>query len=45
VALILDHLGKGVVLSCVLVVVLAYVACIGFGTVFVRLALAGSRKS
>lgn len=45
VAPILDHLGKGVTLSCVLVVLLAYLACIGFGTVFVRLALSGSRKS
>jgi hypothetical protein len=45
VALILDHLGKGVILSCVLVVMLAYAACVGFGTVFVRLALSKSRKS
>jgi hypothetical protein len=42
---ILDHLGKGVILPCVLVVVLAYAACIGFGTVFVRLAFSGPRKS
>jgi hypothetical protein len=42
---ILDHLGKGIVLSCVLVVLLAYAACVGFGTVFVRLALSSSRKS
>jgi len=45
VALVLDHLGKGVILPCVLVVVLAYAACVGFGTVFVRLALSGFRKN
>ncbi len=44
-AVILDHFGKGVVLPCVLVVILAYAACIGFGTVFVRLALSGSRRN
>jgi hypothetical protein len=45
VAPILDHLGKGVILPCVLVVALAYAACVGFGTVFVRLALSGPRKN
>jgi len=45
VTLTLDHLGKGVIVLCALVVVLAYAACVGFGTVFVRLALSGSRKS
>jgi hypothetical protein len=43
-ALVLDHLGKGVILPCVLVVALAYAVCVGFGTVFVRLALSRSRK-
>jgi hypothetical protein len=42
---ILNHLGKGVILPCILVVVLAYAACVGFGTVFVRLALSGSKKN
>jgi hypothetical protein len=44
VTVVLDHLGKRIVLPCVLVVVLAYAACVGFGTVFVRLAMSGSRK-
>jgi hypothetical protein len=42
---ILDHFGKGVILSCLAVVVLGYVACVGFGTVFVRLALSEPRKN
>jgi hypothetical protein len=41
---VVDHFGKGVILSCVVVVVLAYVSCVGFGTVFVRLAFSPSRK-
>jgi hypothetical protein len=45
VTVILNHFGKGFVLPCVLVVLLAYAACVGFGTVFVRLALSGSRKT
>jgi hypothetical protein len=43
--LVVDHAGREVILSCILAVVLAYAACVGFGTVFVRLALSGPRKS
>jgi len=42
--LVIDHLGKGFVVSCVLAVVTAYALCIGFGTAFVRLTLAGPKK-
>lgn len=45
VTVVLSHLGKGFVLPCVLLVVLAYAACVGFGTLLVRLALSGSRKN
>ncbi|HUD48782.1 MAG TPA: hypothetical protein VMR33_18255 [Candidatus Baltobacteraceae bacterium] len=44
VALILDRAGKGIILPCILVVVLAYAACVGFGTVFVRLSMSKFRK-
>jgi hypothetical protein len=45
VTVIVNHFGKGVVLPCLLVVVLSYAACVGFGTVFVRLALSGPRNN
>lgn len=45
VGLVVDHLGKGLVFSCLLAVVLAYAICIGFGTAFVRLVRAGPRKN
>jgi hypothetical protein len=41
---ILDHLGKGFVLSCIGIGAMAYAACVGFGTAFVRL-LAIPRKN
>jgi len=40
-----EHLNKMTLLSCVAVMVLGYVACVGFGTVFVRLTLAAPRKN
>jgi hypothetical protein len=45
VSAILDYLGKGFVLSCVGICAFAYAACVGFGTAFVRLVLAGPRKN
>jgi hypothetical protein len=42
---ILAHLGRGILLSCVALVALAYAACVGFGTVFVRLAWSKPRKN
>jgi hypothetical protein len=44
-AMVLSHLGRGIILSCAAVMVIAYAACVGFGTVFVRLALARPVKS
>ena len=40
-----NHAGKGILLSCILAMALAYAACIGFGTVFVKLALSGPKKN
>jgi hypothetical protein len=42
---VVNHAGKGIILPCVLAMVLAYGMCIGFGTVFVKLALSGSKKN
>jgi len=41
---VVNHAGKGIVLPCIFAVVLAYAACVGFGTVFVKLALSGPKK-
>ncbi|HEY3853263.1 MAG TPA: hypothetical protein VGO67_02595 [Verrucomicrobiae bacterium] len=42
---IVNHASKGIIFSCVLAIVLAYAACIGFGTVFVKLALSDAKKN
>jgi hypothetical protein len=42
---VVNHASKGIIFSCVLAMVLAYAACIGFGTVFVKLALSGPKKN
>jgi hypothetical protein len=44
-AAILEHAHRPVLLSCVALAAAAYVACVGFGTVFVRLALSRPRKN
>jgi hypothetical protein len=41
---VVEHLNKVTLLSCVAVMVMGYVVCVGFGTVFVRLTLAAPRK-
>ncbi|HEY3915340.1 MAG TPA: hypothetical protein VGN61_12700 [Verrucomicrobiae bacterium] len=43
--LVIDHLGRGFVVSCILTMVTAYAICVAFGTAFVRLTLGGPRKN
>jgi hypothetical protein len=42
---VVNHAGMGIILPCILAIALAYAACIGFGTIFVKLALSGPKKN